>query len=410
MTLLIVPLTLSYLGKVEYGLWITLISIVNWIAIMDIGIGNGLRNLLTISLVEKNVLLSRKNISNAYLILFIISLILFFLIPLLGYLDLQTFFNIKIIESERLVSIVKIFFSALILIFFLNIINQIFNSFQKTGLANIAPFLYNFLFILSLYLFSSSFIHNLYNLVFAYSICMIVSYFLVTLVFFIFNKAYLPSIILFDKIICKNIIRLGLNFFLIQIAVLLIFSVDNLLILKLLGPEYATKYNIAYRIFSIPTFAFTIFITPFWSAFTQAYLLKDFNWIRERILFFVKMMVIVIFIVVCIIFSYDFIINLWLKKQNNSGLISPIAKISFGIFIVISIWNNIFSYFLNGIGKTKLQIMTACIGLVINIPLTYLFIKAFNMGIEGMLFSMAISLSVFAVAGPLHTYQILKTK
>ena len=42
--LLLVPLTLGYLNAYEYGIWLTLNSILAWINSFDIGLGNGLRN------------------------------------------------------------------------------------------------------------------------------------------------------------------------------------------------------------------------------------------------------------------------------------------------------------------------------------------------------------------------------
>lgn len=54
-SLLIVPMTLSYLNSYEYGVWLTLSSILSWIYILDIGLGNGLRNKLTEALAIKNM-------------------------------------------------------------------------------------------------------------------------------------------------------------------------------------------------------------------------------------------------------------------------------------------------------------------------------------------------------------------
>ena len=42
----LVPVTIDYLGKVEYGIWLTLASILSWLINLDFGIGNGLRNKL----------------------------------------------------------------------------------------------------------------------------------------------------------------------------------------------------------------------------------------------------------------------------------------------------------------------------------------------------------------------------
>ena len=43
-SLVMVPMTLGYVNPVQYGIWITLSSIVGWLGYFDIGFGNGLRN------------------------------------------------------------------------------------------------------------------------------------------------------------------------------------------------------------------------------------------------------------------------------------------------------------------------------------------------------------------------------
>ena len=41
---LLVPLTLNYLNPTRYGIWLTLTSVINWVNVLDIGLGTGLRN------------------------------------------------------------------------------------------------------------------------------------------------------------------------------------------------------------------------------------------------------------------------------------------------------------------------------------------------------------------------------
>lgn len=50
--LLLVPVTLGYLNQYEYGIWLTLSSILMWINSFDIGLGNGLRNKLSEALAQ----------------------------------------------------------------------------------------------------------------------------------------------------------------------------------------------------------------------------------------------------------------------------------------------------------------------------------------------------------------------
>ena len=53
--LLIVRLTLDYLGKTEYGVWLTLSSILTWFNYLDFGLGNGLRNKLAEALAKNDI-------------------------------------------------------------------------------------------------------------------------------------------------------------------------------------------------------------------------------------------------------------------------------------------------------------------------------------------------------------------
>lgn len=54
--LLLVPLTLNCLNQYEYGIWLTINSILIWIDQFDIGLGNGLRNKLAESIAQNDKL------------------------------------------------------------------------------------------------------------------------------------------------------------------------------------------------------------------------------------------------------------------------------------------------------------------------------------------------------------------
>ena len=45
-SLLIVPMTISYINPARYGIWLTLSSIIGWVNFFDLGLGNGFRNRL----------------------------------------------------------------------------------------------------------------------------------------------------------------------------------------------------------------------------------------------------------------------------------------------------------------------------------------------------------------------------
>jgi O-antigen/teichoic acid export membrane protein len=75
-SLIYTPLLLKYLGDERYGIWVTMLSILNWILVFDIGIGNGLRNVLTIKIKQEKNDEAQSVVSSAY---YALGTIVFFL-------------------------------------------------------------------------------------------------------------------------------------------------------------------------------------------------------------------------------------------------------------------------------------------------------------------------------------------
>lgn len=87
-SLLLVPLTLNYLNSYEYGIWLTLSSILIWVNYFDMGLANGLRNKLAEALAIGDIQKGRIYVSTTFFLLFaIISIVL------LGFFLLQGFIN-----------------------------------------------------------------------------------------------------------------------------------------------------------------------------------------------------------------------------------------------------------------------------------------------------------------------------
>src|SRR6476646_9497261 len=80
---ILVPLTIRYVNPTQYGIWLTLSSIVAWFSFFDIGFGNGLRNKFAEAIAKGDTELAKIYISTTYAILSIVIsciLILFFCI------------------------------------------------------------------------------------------------------------------------------------------------------------------------------------------------------------------------------------------------------------------------------------------------------------------------------------------
>jgi O-antigen/teichoic acid export membrane protein len=243
-------------------------------------------------------------------------------------------------------------------------------------------------------------------LVLFYCSSLILSNILVTIFFFAKNRALIPQRHFFSKDKIIDILSLGGNFFIIQIAVLLIFTTDNFLILQLLGPKEVTVYNVVFKLFSTFNIVFGILISPIWSAFTEAYEKKDFVWIKSTLRRLKLVFVIILLGLIFMFFIYQDIINFWLPR--NERIYPPFSLIvSLALFVAISVWNNIYSYFLNGVGEVIMQRKTAIIGAIVNIPLAIILVKYLDLGLTGIVYSMCACLFIFSIVGPIETFRFI---
>jgi O-antigen/teichoic acid export membrane protein len=234
----VVRVTIGYLGKDLYGIWIVLLSIISWLSLFDIGVGNGLRNKLTIALSNNDLEEARTYISTAYIIL---SSIAFVLLVLFGcsiyFVNWVSVFNSTLLDIGQYRLMMFLFLFSIVFSFVLGLINSILNAYQQTALSNVISILTNLVFILFLIIFKTFFLSNIIKIVFIYCIALIVSHLVFTFYFFTKHKNVLPNFNYFSRSKIKDILSLGGSFFIIQMAVLLIFTVDNYIILQLLGTE-----------------------------------------------------------------------------------------------------------------------------------------------------------------------------
>ena len=71
------PVLLAYLGEEQYGVWSTILSVINWINYFDIGIGQGLRNTLAKHIASDKEKEANEAVSTGYVALAFVSGITF---------------------------------------------------------------------------------------------------------------------------------------------------------------------------------------------------------------------------------------------------------------------------------------------------------------------------------------------
>jgi O-antigen/teichoic acid export membrane protein len=404
--LLLVPLTINYLGTVQYGIWLTLSSILTWFSYMDFGIGNGLRNKLAEALASGHKELGKTYVSTAYAIFGAGVLALWFIFfVVFGFVNWTKILNSPEYLSStinNLVFWVFIFFSVQ---FLLKLINSIINADQRPAVNGFLSVLTNFFTVLMVYIFLKTTKGNILYLGIGSSIIPTIIFVIASFVLFSgMYKSISPSFKNINLKYSKELAHLGMQFFIIQIAGLILFATDNMIITQIFGPSEVTTYNVAYKLFYFVPLIFNVILTPLWSAYTEAYVKDDITWIKNSAKKVVRVWVLLSFAVVGMIIFSDFLYKIWIGDKVHVPFELSIVM---GIFVILANWNNIFAYFINGVGKIRLQFYNSIFVAVINIPLSIYFAKDLNMGITGVMAATCVCVAIGSIWAPVQYLKIV---
>ena len=111
-----------------------------------------------------------------------------------------------------------------------------------------------------------------------------------------------------------------------------------------------------------------IIIAPIWSATTDAYVKKDFEWIRKSNMNLLRFFVICFLLLLLMVLAAPLVYKIWIGTQVNIPLEVSIFT---ALYYFILIWSLSYSYMLNGMGKLKLQTAVTIIAAVCFWPLCW---------------------------------------
>jgi O-antigen/teichoic acid export membrane protein len=193
---------------------------------------------------------------------------------------------------------------------------------------------------------------------------------------FLFNtryKQWKPSWKNVDFRIAKNMMHLGIKFFIASCAAFMVTQTLPFLIQRITNPVEVTNYNTAFRLFSVAFNVVSIIVLPYWSSFTDAYAQKDFAWMKKSIThlhkFFIYLLIAQLIILALSPAIYYLWINHWMKGTSNSLDIPFVMSSVVCLYICSLCWLNIHIYPINGVGKVKLQVYSSIIEMILLIPI-----------------------------------------
>ncbi|WP_455668385.1 lipopolysaccharide biosynthesis protein [Phocaeicola sp.] len=402
-SLQVVPLTIDYINPTKYGIWLTLSSIIAWLSYFDLGFAHGFRNRFAEAKAKGDTKLAKEYVSTTYAVLFLLfSVILLITLIVNKYLNWSSILNIDAIYNEEL----HIVFGLLACFFCLNIIASVFTTMlmadQKPALASLIQTGGQVLAFLCIYILTKVTTGSLSALAVAFAgvPCLL----LIVVSFVMFKGKKYKSVAPMMQCVCfsltRKILGLGGQFFIIMISMLFIFQFINIILSRVEGPEAVTQYNIAYKYFNVLNMIFIIILTPFWSAFTDAYVKKDYSWMRGIVRKLESLWLLCIPVLMLMVLCSVPLYRWWV---GNSVSIPFSLSACMAIYVLFQIGGNVYMYLINGTSNVRLQLIIYLLFAFIAVPLMNFCCKLYS--IEGILI---IPIIVFALQAYVGRMQILK--
>lgn len=383
-SLMVIPLTINYLDSYKYGIWVTVSTIIAWVHYFDFGLANGFRNKFAEAKATENITLCRKYVSTTYAIMMILMVVVFGIFYVANlFLNWCDILNLPAVYEHEIKEMFVILTGVLCIQMIADVLTKLFAGDQRpayNGLITIVSQVLSLAMILFLVHYTQG------------SLIMLAAYFssiptitLVIATFFFFKtkhyKPYRPSIKYIDFKLSKNIIGMGVKFFLLQISIIAILQLMNLVLTRNCGADSVTLYNVAYKYFSILLLVMGLIVNPLWSAFTDAFTKKDIAWMRGTLKKCDQMNILVVLVGIVAYFVAPTFYKLWI---GDTLQIPDALSLWVMIFAVAQTIGFVYMTLINGIGRVKIQTILFCVFAVMAFPVMSLSTR--NFGVIGIVF------------------------
>tara|TARA_B110000027_G_scaffold127832_1_gene147584 strand:- start:7273 stop:8592 length:1320 start_codon:yes stop_codon:yes gene_type:complete len=404
---LVVPILILFLGKIEYGVWITIFSIVNWIFTFDLGIGQGLRNKLTEALSVNDNLKASQIISTSYIFISIFSLVILLIgIGFIYFVNFQDLLNYKGKSNLYLENFVFLSLFFTIVNFTLSLYKNLYLAVHKSFMVELVNvFFQTFYLIVILIWLHFNLEKSLINLILIFGVINFIVSVIATFVFFKIQEKVSFSFINFNLKEGKLLFKLGGKFFIINISLLVILSTDNIIISNLLGPSFVTDYFTIQKVFQVLIVVFTVVLSSSWGLYSEALTNKDFNWIKGNLkkmnIYFLGILIFGVFI----FYFIEDILNIWIGED----LVIIPKGLAFCnlLYTFIFCFTNIYMFFINASNKINLQMYLYIFGALINIPLSIFLVRLLGSS-TGVIMSTLLCFLPLLIIMPIQSNKIIK--
>jgi O-antigen/teichoic acid export membrane protein len=401
-----IPIAIRYLGGEKFGIWTIISTTLTMLLVLDLGVANSLTNFISEAYARND----RKHASQYSTTALLIMVVVAVLIGVTGtlvfpYLDWYALFKLSArSEVPEVARSVAVAFLIFLIDLPSRLATKILGGYQELRTASLFTTVGgvgNLVAIVVVVKLRGS----LAAMVAGASAALVGSDLICLLWLICFSKPWLvPRIEHLNRRAAARMMRQGLEFFIIQIAGLVVFNSDNLVITHYLGPAEVARYSVAWRLVGYAAVLQTLITPALWPAFSEAFDRGDLVWVRAA---FRRIMAVTVSVAIVMAIGFALFgrsaIRIW---ATEAAVPSQTLILLMGLWVVISTYMNNTATVLASRGRTRVQAWCSVAAAALNLALSIWLVQW--VGTTGVILGTILSYAaVLIIPQSLETWQVL---
>ncbi len=378
----VLPMLLNYLDKHLFGMWTTITASVTWFTLFDLGLVNGLVNVISEAYGKDDQEVARGYVSTTFIVLVLISSSMTIAaLTLSPHINWRQIFAIgDSIDNESIRLVVLGASLPIIIGMPLSIVRQIDAGYQNSYVGHIFSFLGSIVSVIAVYIAIDLKLDLHYITTLLIGIPILAAGINIAYLFK-FDMPWLrPKLSSFGSVSLKRLLSISVPLFLFQIGALLVNQTQPIILAHRAGLTEVALYAVAIRIYQAFMSVIAMSTIAFVPSFREATERGDHSWVTVNFkrMLAIRLLLATLFSFVMIFFG-NFMVEKWLGRTDIVFSLSLWIILAF--LMLSSTWSTAYSDLLIIMDKIWIQVVLVSINGISILGLTYVLSPHF--GISG---------------------------
>lgn len=392
------------------GVWYTVLSLLNWVAMFDLGLGHSLRNKLPYALEQGDRAAVRAYISTTYGAMGVIAgaltlagMAVLHRVPWNRLLRLEE----GVVAQAALARCMETVFLGIMAGLFLRIVTGILYAMQRAALVNALTLAGSAMVLLGVWLLPrGTQAENLQAVSLLNALSVTVPYLVCTLVLFLGKlRDCAPNPRCFQKSLVRELVGTGLTILWLNAVFMVVTSANELLITRFSGAQFVVEYQVYQKLFNTAAMVVSLALVPVWSAVTGAAARGDSQWIRKVYKLFLAGCGLCLAVQLCVIPLLQPVVDLWLGE--NAIRVRREYALVFALSGSIFVLHNVNTSVSNGLSWFRLQLVWMSVAAAVFVPLAWVLTRQLGSWI-GVILAGCLAVAPYEILAPIHTLRRLR--